>query len=63
MKTITINLPDKYLTAIQFLIDLGKYPSRTEFVRKSIRECLEIDFDLSKDLENENLNQITMEGK
>ena len=63
MKTITINLPEKYLTAIQVLIDLGKYPSRTEFVRKSIRECLEVDLNFSKDLENEINNQTNMEVK
>ena len=63
MKSITINLPEKYLIGIQLLIDSGKYPSKSEFVRKSIKESLKLDFNLSENLENANLNQMNMEGK
>ena len=63
MKTITINLPEKYLTAIQVLIESGKYPSKSELVRESIKQCLQVDFGLSRDLEIENLKQMNMGEK
>lgn len=40
MKIITINMPMKYLDAIQVLQDLGLYPSRSEAIRESLREFL-----------------------
>ncbi|MHA2474883.1 MAG: ribbon-helix-helix domain-containing protein [Promethearchaeota archaeon] len=33
MKIITINLPEKYLQAIQILNDMNIYPSRSEAIR------------------------------
>ncbi|MHA2288597.1 MAG: ribbon-helix-helix domain-containing protein, partial [Promethearchaeota archaeon] len=38
MKIITINLPEKYLEAIQTLNDLGIYPSRSEAIRTALSE-------------------------
>ena len=40
MKIITINLPEKYLSAIKILNDLGIYPSRSEAIRIALREYL-----------------------
>jgi Arc/MetJ-type ribon-helix-helix transcriptional regulator len=36
MKIITINLPEKYLQAIQILNDMNIYPSRSEAIRMTI---------------------------
>ena len=40
MKIITINMPQKYLDAIQVLQDLEMYPSRSEFIRECLRNFL-----------------------
>lgn len=40
MKIITINLPEKYLDAIQTLIDAKTYPSRSEAIRMALRNFL-----------------------
>ena len=44
MKIITINLPEKYLEAIQTLNDLGIYPSRSEAIRTALSEFLDEEF-------------------
>ncbi len=41
MKIITINIPDDYLEAIQGLVDLGLFQSRSDFVREAIRDFLD----------------------
>ncbi len=50
MQIITINLPEKYLGAIQVLNDLGIYPSRSEAIRKAIGDLLTKDLKLAEDL-------------
>jgi len=52
VKIITINLPEKYLSAIQTLCAFGIYPSRSEAVRTALRDFLmeEIKFDKSFDI-------------
>ena len=52
MKIITINLPEKYLTAIQTLNDLGIYPSRSEAIRIALRDFLEDELKMYNNLED-----------
>lgn len=40
MKIATINLPDKYVTALESLVELGFYPSRSEVCREAIKQFL-----------------------
>lgn len=64
MKIITINLPEKYLEAIQTLNDLGIYPSRSEAIRTALSEFLDdelkmfdnLDVDTFKMLVRSNIN-------
>lgn len=51
MKIITINLPEKYLDAIQTLNDLGAYPSRSEAIRVALHNFLAKEVRTRKDLE------------
>lgn len=51
MKIITINLPEKYLAAIQVLVDLGISPSRSESVRLALKEFLVAELKFNADLE------------
>ena len=52
MKIITINLPEKYLQAIQILNDLGIYPSRSEAIRVALRDFLANELKLFSDLDD-----------
>ncbi|MFX0032996.1 MAG: ribbon-helix-helix domain-containing protein [Candidatus Hodarchaeota archaeon] len=52
MKIITINLPEKYLAAIQTLNDLGVYPSRSEAIRIALRDFLKDELEMYKNLED-----------
>lgn len=52
MKIITINLPEKYLAAIQALKDNGNYPSRSEVIRLALADFLENELQYYKDFEN-----------
>ena len=54
MKIITINLPEKYLSAIQILNDKGIYPSRSEAIRIALRDFLSDELKMYEDLEDEN---------
>lgn len=58
MKIITINLPEKYLSAIQILNDLGIYPSRSEAIRIALRDFLANELKMDQDLENENFRML-----
>jgi Arc/MetJ-type ribon-helix-helix transcriptional regulator len=40
MKIVTINVPQSYLDAVQALIDLGLYNSRSEVVRVALAEFI-----------------------
>jgi Arc/MetJ-type ribon-helix-helix transcriptional regulator len=51
MKIITINLPEKYLEAIQTLNDLGIYPSRSEAIRAALSEFLDDELKMFNNLE------------
>ncbi len=54
MKIITINLPEKYLSAIQTLNDFGIYPSRSEAIRMALRDFLDKELKMDEDLGEEN---------
>ena len=58
MKIITINLPEKYLEAIQTLNDLGIYPSRSEAIRIALQDFLTDELKMYKDLEEESFKMI-----
>lgn len=55
MKIITINLPEKYLSAIKILNDLGIYPSRSEAIRIALRDFLTDELEMYEELEEESL--------
>ncbi len=58
MKIITINLPEKYLEAIQILNDLGVYPSRSETIRIALKDFLKDELDMYQDLEGETFKKL-----
>ncbi|MGQ4874029.1 MAG: ribbon-helix-helix domain-containing protein [Promethearchaeota archaeon] len=58
MKIITINLPEKYLDAIQTLNDLGIYPSRSEAIRIALRDFLSKELKMYEELETENFKML-----
>jgi len=62
MKIITINLPEKYLDAIQILNDLGMYPSRSEAIRIALHNFLANELKMYKDLD-ENSFKMLMRSK
>jgi len=51
VKIITINLPEKYLSAIQTLCTFGAYPSRSEAVRIALRDFLNNELKMDQDLD------------
>ena len=53
MKIITINLPERYLSAIQTLNDFGIYPSRSEAIRIALRDFLSDELKMNEDLGEE----------
>ena len=55
MKIITINLPEKYLSAIKILNDLGIYPSRSEAIRIALRDFLANELKMYENLDEESL--------
>ena len=58
MKIITINLPGKYLSAIQTLNDMGVYPSRSEAIRIALRDFLEDELTMFNNLEDESFRML-----
>ncbi|MFX1501516.1 MAG: ribbon-helix-helix domain-containing protein [Promethearchaeota archaeon] len=58
MKIITINLPEKYLQAIQILNDMGVYPSRSEAIRIALHQFLTNELKMFKDLEDDSFKMI-----
>ena len=58
MQIITINLPEKYLAAIQTLNEYGIYPSRSEAIRIALRDFLTDELKMYEDLEDENFKII-----
>ncbi|MBN1803052.1 MAG: ribbon-helix-helix protein, CopG family [Candidatus Lokiarchaeota archaeon] len=63
MKIITINLPEKYLNAIQILNDLGIYPSRSEAIRIALDKFLTKELKMDKDLDEENFRALMNRNK
>lgn len=58
MKIITINLPEKYLSAIKILNDLGIYPSRSEAIRIALRDFLTDELKMYEELDEESLKYL-----
>jgi Arc/MetJ-type ribon-helix-helix transcriptional regulator len=58
MKIITINLPEKYLQAIQILNDMGVYPSRSEAIRIALSEFLTNELKMYKDLDDDSFKML-----
>ena len=58
MKIITINLPEKYLQAIQILNDMGVYPSRSEAIRTALDEFLTNELKMYKDLDDDTFSKL-----
>ena len=58
MKIITINLPEKYLEAIQTLNDLGVYPSRSEAIRVALGQFLNDEIKMFENLEDETFKML-----
>ncbi|MFX1489360.1 MAG: ribbon-helix-helix domain-containing protein [Promethearchaeota archaeon] len=53
IKIITINLPEKYLQAIQILNDMNIYPSRSEAIRIALHDFLAKELKMYNDLDDE----------
>jgi Arc/MetJ-type ribon-helix-helix transcriptional regulator len=58
MKIITINLPEKYLQAIQILNDMGVYPSRSEAIRIALHDFLTKELKMFNDLDDESFKMV-----
>ena len=58
MKIITINLPEKYLQAIQILNDMGLYPSRSEAIRIALGNFLNNELKMFKELEDDSFKML-----
>lgn len=58
MKIITINLPEKYLQAIQILNDMGVYPSRSEAIRIALHQFLTNELKMFKDLDDDSFKML-----
>ncbi len=63
MKIITINLPEKYLEAIQTLNDLGVYPSRSEAIRTALRQFLDDELKMFNNLEDETFKMLVRSNR
>ncbi|MCK4370294.1 MAG: ribbon-helix-helix protein, CopG family [Candidatus Lokiarchaeota archaeon] len=58
MKIITINLPEKYLQAIQILNDMSVYPSRSEAIRVALRQFLSKEIKMYNDLDDDSFRML-----
>ncbi len=58
MKIITINLPEKYLQAIQILNDMDVYPSRSEAIRIALHDFLTKELNMFKELEDDSFKML-----
>jgi len=63
MKIITINLPEKYLQAIQILNDNGAYPSRSEAIRRALNDFLAKELKMYHDLDDESFKMLIRSKK
>ena len=58
MQIITINLPEKYLEAIQILNDLKIYPSRSQAIRNALEMFLSNELKMDQELEKDNFKRL-----
>jgi Arc/MetJ-type ribon-helix-helix transcriptional regulator len=58
MKIITINLPEKYLSAIQTLNEMGIYPSRSEAIRIALKDFLTEELKMYDNLKDQSFKMI-----
>ncbi|MHA1987021.1 MAG: ribbon-helix-helix domain-containing protein [Promethearchaeota archaeon] len=63
MKIITINLPEKYLQAIQILNDNGSYPSRSEAIRRALHDFLAKELKMYDDLDDDSFKMLIRSKK
>jgi len=63
MKIITINLPEKYLEAIQTLNDLGMYPSRSQAIRTALSQFLDDELKMFNNLEEKTFKMLVRSNK
>lgn len=56
-RTVTLNLPERYLIAIQVLIDLGLYLSRSEAIRQALSRFLSTEPQFFQSIEEKNIKQ------
>lgn len=58
MRIITINLPEKYLAAIQALNEMDIYPSRSAVIRIALHEFLAPELKMYQDLDPDNVKML-----
>ena len=58
MKIITINLPEKYLAAIQILNDMDILPSRSEAIRMALHDFLAKELKMYNDLDDDSFRML-----
>ena len=46
MKMITVHIPERYLEALETLVDHGHFPSRSEAIRVAIRDLIRNELEL-----------------
>jgi Arc/MetJ-type ribon-helix-helix transcriptional regulator len=46
MKMITVHIPERYLDALEDLVDKGHFPSRSEAIRVAIRDLIKSEMNL-----------------
>ncbi|MHA2281922.1 MAG: ribbon-helix-helix domain-containing protein [Promethearchaeota archaeon] len=63
MKIITINLPEKYLQAIQILNDMGILPSRSEAIRMALHDFLAKELKMYNDLDDDSFKMLIRSRK
>ncbi len=63
MKIITINLPNRYIDAIQVLNDLGEYSSRSEAVRKAIKDLINEELSFFQEIDQKEFRRIIKSKK
>lgn len=62
MKVITINLPERYLDAIQILVNRRIFPSRSELVRQALGDFLYDEMKNYKNFEKEQFDLVIRSG-
>ncbi|MBY8986227.1 MAG: ribbon-helix-helix protein, CopG family [Candidatus Lokiarchaeota archaeon] len=63
MKIITINLPEKYLAAIQILNDMDILPSRSEAIRMALHDFLAKELKMYNDLDDDSFRMLIRSRK